>query len=124
MNDILAIDHVQLPVTAGDQALLRHFYAGLLGLDERRDGGATLRFAAGAQRLDFLPVAGPALPSRASHLALRVRNLAGLRSRLAADGWPIDAVAGGAGLPRYVVRDPAGHLLELLESPAGSGGLL
>ncbi len=123
--DNLAIDHVQLPVPAGEQALLRHFYAGLLGLQERRgDGGAALRFAAGPQRLDFLPVSGPALPARASHLALRVRNLPGLRARLAADGWSLDAVAGASGAPRFYVRDPAGHLLELLEAPPATGGLL
>jgi catechol 2,3-dioxygenase-like lactoylglutathione lyase family enzyme len=111
-----SIDHVQLPYRGPLQAQLRHFYGQLLGLPEvRLDARPTLRFAAGAQRIDLVqsdsepPLTGP------GHLALRVRNLPGLRASLLDAGLSIDETHPLPGHWRLYVDDPAGNTLELLE---------
>ena len=80
---IAAIHHVQLAFPAGAEDVIRRFYTGLLGLPEvRLQAGATLRFAAGGQRIDLVPTTAGAGVSGAAHLALEVCGLPQLRWRL------------------------------------------
>lgn len=114
---IHAINHVQLGFPAGQQSLVRHFYGDLLGLHEFRAlGGDTLRFYAGPQRVDLVPVAEwqPTRPS-SSLLAFEVQNLPGFRARLLDAGFALDESRPLGGHLRFFVNDPAGNTLEFLE---------
>jgi catechol 2,3-dioxygenase-like lactoylglutathione lyase family enzyme len=119
---IHSINHVQLGFPAGRHAQLRHFYTGLLGLREVDTGdGQTLRFQAGAQRIDLVPVQNWRPPSQLPHLALEVRNLQGLRANLADAGLALDESRVLHGHLRFYAQDPAGNGLEFLEPLAGQG---
>ena len=104
---IHSINHVQLGFPAGQQARVRHFYSELLGLKEfRAGGGNALRFFAGSQRVDLVPVSDWHGSPAPSHLAFEVQNLPGFRATLdlavmdvgqaleswdgAADAWFLD----------------------------------
>ncbi|MCA3238918.1 MAG: VOC family protein [Curvibacter sp.] len=120
---IHAINHVQLGFPAGRHAQLRHFYTELLGLPEVDPGdGRTLRFRAGPQRIDLVPVEGWRPPQRAPRLALEVRNLPGLRARLADAGLAVDESRVLPGHLRFYAQDPAGNGLEFLEPLQADGG--
>lgn len=112
---VLSIDHVQLAFPQGEQAVVRHFYGQLLGLREVRGGGGTLRFEAGRHRVDLVPSEVHSVPQAHSHLALRVVNLPGFRSRLRAEGYEPDESRPLPGHLRLYVQDPAGHSIELVE---------
>ncbi|GAA4427389.1 VOC family protein [Acidovorax lacteus] len=114
---IHSIDHVQFGFAKGREAELRHFYGDLLGLSEVVDGEGrpgTLRFEAGAQRIDFVALPRP-LPGEGVHLALSVEGLPSLRQRLQRAGVAIDEQRPLPGHRRLYVQDPAGHRIELLE---------
>jgi catechol 2,3-dioxygenase-like lactoylglutathione lyase family enzyme len=120
---IRAINHAQLGFPAGRHAQLRHFYSDLLGLEElRTSDGRTLRFLAGAQRLDLVPVSGWRAPSQVPHLALQVDNLSGLRARFENAGLAIDEAPSPQGQRHFYALDPAGNALEFLE-PTIPGGV-
>lgn len=118
------IDHVQLAFHGPLQSRLRHFYGQLLGLPEvRLDGTPTLRFAAGPQRIDLAAADATAAPLTApGHVALRVRNLPGIRATLLDAGLAIDETRPLPGHWRLYVADPAGNTVELLEPDHDTGG--
>ena len=117
------IDHVQLPFAGPLQAQLRHFYGRLLGLAEvRLDATRTLRFAAGTQRIDLAPSELNDRLAAPGHLAVRVRNLPGLRANLLDAGLVIDETHPLPGHWRLYVDDPAGNTVELLEPAHDLGG--
>jgi catechol 2,3-dioxygenase-like lactoylglutathione lyase family enzyme len=119
---IHAINHVQLGFPAGQHAQLRHFYSGLLGLPEVSAGdGKTLRFQAGSQRIDLVPVHDWRPPQQVPHLALEVRNLPGLRARFNDAGLAVDESRLLPGHLRFYAQDPAGNGLEFLEPVQGQG---
>lgn len=114
---ILSIDHAQLGFPVGKHAQVRHFYAELLGLPAQEPGDArTLRFRAGDQRIDLVPVQPWRSHAGVPHLALRTENLSGLRARLLDAGVEIDESRPLPGHVRFYVRDPGGNTLELLET--------
>jgi catechol 2,3-dioxygenase-like lactoylglutathione lyase family enzyme len=113
---IHSINHVQLAFAAGQQARVRHFYSDLLGLKEfRAGGGNTLRFYAGPQRVDLVPVPQWQGTPAPSHLAFEVQNLPGLRAQLLDAGFELDETRPLGGHLRFYVNDPAGNTLEFLE---------
>ncbi len=113
---IYAINHVQFGFPAGQQSLVRHFYGQLLGLQEFRAlGGETLRFFAGPQRVDLVPVPDWRAPLFPSLVAFEVQNLPGLRAKLIDAGFDIDEARPLGGHLRFYVKDPAGNTLEFLE---------
>ncbi len=113
---IHSINHVQLGFPAGQQALVRHFYGELLGLPEFRAlGGDALRFFAGPQRVDLVPVTDWRGAPAPSHLAFEVQNLPGYRARLIDAGFELDESRPLGGHLRFYVNDPAGNTLEFLE---------
>ena len=119
---VQSINHVQLGFPAGRHAQLRHFYSELLGLSEVVAGdGKTLRFQAGTQRIDLVPVQDWRPPQQQPHLALEVRNLQGLRAKLSDAGLALDESRLLPGHLRFYAQDPAGNGLEFLEPVGGQG---
>jgi catechol 2,3-dioxygenase-like lactoylglutathione lyase family enzyme len=113
---IHSINHVQLGFAAGQQSLVRHFYGELLGLQEFKAGsGNALRFFAGPQRVDLVPVVDWHGAPTPAHLAFEVQNLPGFRARLLAAGFELDETRPLGGHLRFYVNDPAGNTLEFLE---------
>ncbi len=123
---IRGVHHLQLAFRAGNAPAMRHFYGDLLGLtelpDEPAEGAArreaTLRFAAGDQRIDLVGVAQWQPLPAVSHLAFEVQDLSSLRARLRAAELALVETQGLAGFARFYLKDPAGNQLEFLEAEA------
>jgi len=113
---IHAINHVQLAFPAGREAEVRRFYGGLVGLTElKQQGGKTLRFVAGQQRIDLVPTENWLPAPATSHLAFEVKDLPSLRSRLLDAQLRLEESRPLSGHRRFYVDDPAGNQLEFLE---------
>ncbi|HEU0297951.1 MAG TPA: VOC family protein [Longimicrobium sp.] len=121
---IVALDHVQLAMPAGEEAAARRFYGGVLGLAEipkppalAARGGAW--FGDGAVQV-HLGVEADFRPARKAHPAFRVEGLEALAARCDAAGhaptWDTEL----PGYRRFYVADPFGNRLELLEPDGGS----
>jgi catechol 2,3-dioxygenase-like lactoylglutathione lyase family enzyme len=117
--EVHGLDHVQLAMPAGQEAVARAFYGDVLGLEEQpKPPNLALRggvwFANGMLRL-HLGVEQEFRPAKKAHPALLVRNLRGLiehlqqRDVLVATDEPLD------GYDRVYVSDPFGNRIELLE---------
>jgi catechol 2,3-dioxygenase-like lactoylglutathione lyase family enzyme len=119
MSEILALDHVQLAMPAGEEARARSFYCGVLGLVEEPKpanlaarGGAWFR--GGTLRL-HLGVEADFRPAKKAHPALLVRGLADLVARCEAAGYAAVQDEPLEGFERVYVFDPFGNRLELPE---------
>jgi len=117
--EVLGLDHVQLAMPPGGEALARRFYGDILGLKEEAKpphlaarGGCW--FAGGALRL-HLGVEADFRPARKAHPGLRVQGLAALRRRLEEAGFVTTEDQPLAGCDRFYVDDPFGNRLELME---------
>jgi catechol 2,3-dioxygenase-like lactoylglutathione lyase family enzyme len=117
--NIVALDHVQLAMPAGREDEARAFYAGVLGLTEQvkpenlaRRGGVW--FAKGDLKI-HLGVEAGFRPARMAHPAFRVKNLAELRARCKAAGYPTVDDELLPGYERFYVHDPFGNRIECLE---------
>ncbi len=116
---IVGLDHVQIAMPRGEEALARQFYGELLGLAEipkpenlARRGGVW--FALGDRQL-HLGVEEPFHAARKAHPAFRVDDLDSLRGLLRAAGHvPIDDEP-LPGYRRFYLADPFGNRLEFLE---------
>jgi catechol 2,3-dioxygenase-like lactoylglutathione lyase family enzyme len=151
---VTGLDHAGLTVADLERSLA--FYEGLLGLplagiarDESPDiaaifgqPGARVRFAdlmlPGGGVLELIQYEHPAEPpatashtqAGTAHVALGVRDLAGLRARLIAAGVdivserPVTLHTGDDwnGSTVLYVRDPDRNVIELIERPASSSG--
>jgi len=125
MGLIVGLDHVNLLIDAGDDALLkaRAFYEELLGLEplERPDntdsGRPGVWYQCGPQQLHLTTENDASAVNKASrrHPAFRVANLEAMRSRLEAAGVEIIAGNRFPGQERFFVRDPWGNRLEFVE---------
>ena len=119
MPEILALDHVQLAMPAGEEARAREFYAAVLGLIEEpkppnlaKRGG--LWFRSGSLRL-HLGVEQDFRPARKAHPALLVKGLRALAERCRSAGYLPVADEPLEGFNRFYVSDPFGNRIELLE---------
>lgn len=119
---IVALDHVQLAMPAGGEDAARGFYAGVLGFAElpkpqnlRKRGGVW--FVSSAVRV-HLGVEAGFRPARKAHPAFRVENLAELRARCEAAGFPTVDDEPLPGYDRFYVADPFGNRIECLEPKA------
>jgi catechol 2,3-dioxygenase-like lactoylglutathione lyase family enzyme len=117
---ILGIDHVQVAAPAGCEPEARAFYAGLLGLEElekpeplRSRGGCWFR--AGTDEL-HVGVEEPFAPARKAHPGFVVDDLAGLATRLRAEGMEVTPDETIPGVERAYVADPFGNRLELRQA--------
>jgi catechol 2,3-dioxygenase-like lactoylglutathione lyase family enzyme len=118
-----ALDHVQLAMPAGQEALAREFYCGILGLSEvpkpanlAKRGGAW--FEGGNLRVP-LGVEADFRPAKKAHPAFLVQRLDALTSRLQQAGIEVVTDEPLEGYKRIYVSDPFGNRIELLE-PNGS----
>ena len=125
MSLIIGLDHVNLPIDAGDDALVkaRAFYQELLGLEplERPantdSGRPGAWYQCGLQQLHLTIEKDASSVNKASgrHPAFRVRNLEALHRRLKTAGVEIIAGNRFPGQERFFVRDPWGNRLEFVE---------
>ena len=113
------IEHVQLAMPAGGEALAVGFYAELLGITEVRKpphlaarGGCW--FERGALKV-HLGVEADFRPARKAHPALIVSDLGGLVSRLRDAGVDIVDDEPLEGYERVYVSDLFGNRIELME---------
>lgn len=113
------LDHVQLAMPAGGEAMARRFYAGLLEIPEvpkpaelAARGGCW--FERGALKL-HLGVEEDFRPARKAHPGLSVTGLSELCERLHAAGHEIrrDSASGPV---RVFVDDPFGNRIELIDA--------
>jgi catechol 2,3-dioxygenase-like lactoylglutathione lyase family enzyme len=117
--DILGVDHVQIAMPEGEEALARLFYAGILGLVEvrrpralRRRGGA---WFVGQGYSIHLSVDQAFRASRQAHFALVVADLQVAIRRLMAAGVEIDPDPSGLPIRRCYIWDPFGNRIELVD---------
>jgi catechol 2,3-dioxygenase-like lactoylglutathione lyase family enzyme len=118
---VYGIDHVQLSMPAGGEALVRRFYGDILGLTElpkppelSARGGAWFR--CGPLQL-HLGVESEFRPAKRAHPALLVTDLAETIAKLSAAGFEVkyDSVA-IEGFDRAFTADPFGNRIELLQA--------
>ncbi len=117
---LTAIDHVQLAIPPGAEAVCRPYYADLLGMTEvekpealRGRGG--LWFRAGAVEV-HLGVDADFRPALKAHPAFRAAGIDGLAERLVAAGHPVRWDEAIAGRRRFFSADPCGNRLEFIEA--------
>jgi catechol 2,3-dioxygenase-like lactoylglutathione lyase family enzyme len=113
------LDHVQLAVPAGGEALAREFYSGVLGLKEvtkpanlAKRGGAW--FEGGTLRV-HLGVEADFRPAKKAHPALLVEHLDAMTLHLQRAGVAVVTDEPLEGYRRLYVSDPFGNRIELLE---------
>ncbi len=117
---ILSIDHVQLAISPGGEALARAFYGDVLGFVEvpkpepmRARGG--LWFTSGTVAI-HLGIEPEMRPSVKAHPALVVRDLDGYIARLTAAGHAWRASDEIPNTRRGHTADPFGNRIELIEA--------
>lgn len=116
---IYGLDHVQLAMPPGQEALARTFYVDLLDLTEAPKpanlasrGGVW--FEGGALRL-HLGIETDFRPAKKAHPALLVQNLDALTQHLQCAGVAVMSDEPLPGYNRVYVHDPFGNRIELLE---------
>ena len=114
----LALDHVQLAIPRGGEAVARRFYGELLGLVEvPKPPALAVRggcwFDSGDVKI-HLGVEDDFRPARKAHPALRCRDYAGLLARLAAAGVEARPAEEVPGVRRCHIDDPFGNRIELV----------
>ena len=118
--DVVGIDHVQLGIPSGEEALARLFYGGVLGFQEirkpaplRKRGGV---WFVGPGLAVHLGVERPFRPARRAHPAFTVSDLALARQRIAAHGLDVEEDESGLEVRRCYIRDPFGNRIELVDA--------
>lgn len=117
-----AVHHVALETPAADAGACRSFYA-LLGFRELRvPGGLRGRavwLARSGQQVHLLLTDDPVVPAL-GHFAVVLEDYdAAMDDLVRAGHGPPEPRTEHWGSPRAYVRDPAGHLVELIASPPG-----
>lgn len=114
----LGLDHVQIAIPAGGEAVARAFFVDLLGMTEIAKppalagrGGLWLR--AGTAEL-HLGVEADFRPARKAHPAFGVPDIDALAARLEAAGHTPAWDAAIAGRRRFFCADPHGNRLEFI----------
>lgn len=122
MAKIFGIDHVQLTMPAGGEALARKFYGEVLGLIEiPKPPNLAVRggvwFQCGALQL-HLSVEADFRPAKKAHPALTVQGLDHFLSKLKASGHEIKFDEPLDGFNRAFTFDSFGNRIELMEPHA------
>jgi catechol 2,3-dioxygenase-like lactoylglutathione lyase family enzyme len=120
---IVGIDHVQLAMPPGQEALARDFYTRILGIPELQKpatlagrGGAW--FGEGALEV-HLGVEKDFSPARKAHPAFLVEDLAAIATRLRAEKYPVIEDDLLPGYDRFFTADPFGNRIELMQPKTG-----
>ncbi len=115
---VTKIDHVQLAMPRGVEAVARAFYDGLLGVGEvPKPPHLAIRGGCWFENGDLkihLGVEENFRPALKAHPALLVEDLPGLIAKLTAAGVGVEAEE-MEGYLRVYIHDPFGNRLELLE---------
>jgi catechol 2,3-dioxygenase-like lactoylglutathione lyase family enzyme len=121
---ILGIDHVQITVGPDAVERARTFYCGLLGLREvekpnslRAQGGFWLQV--GDRQVHVGVEENVDRRATKVHVAYRVQDLDGWRSRLTAIGIEVLESIPIPGYDRFEFRDPFGNRVELIVPESG-----
>jgi len=118
--ELVALDHVQLAMPRGEEALARLFYGGVIGLQEVRKPRELARrgglWFVGPGVAVHLGVEDPFRPARTGHPAFVVADLERARRRLAANDLPVADDDSGLSLRRCYVADPFGNRIELVDA--------
>jgi len=116
---VLAVDHVQLAMPAGEEDKARSFYNGVLGIRETPKpphlavrGGVW--FEEGALKI-HLGVEKDFRPAKKAHPALLVEGLGELVEKCRAAGYEVVSDEPLEGYERVYVSDPFGNRIELME---------
>ncbi|ANK12889.1 VOC family protein [Erythrobacter neustonensis] len=115
---VVGLDHVQLAIPAGGEDRAREFYAGLLGMTEvpkPSNLSPSGCWFAGKSAMLHIGVDPDFRAAAKAHPAFLVDDLASLRSRLEADGYPIREDKPVEGYARFFTQDPFGNRIELME---------
>jgi catechol 2,3-dioxygenase-like lactoylglutathione lyase family enzyme len=116
------IHHVALETARGEADACAEFF-GLLGFEEvappesLRDRARWLE--AGGTQVHLLLADEPSVPPR-GHLAVVADDYDSTVERLRAAGHEVEPRREHWGSPRAYVRDPAGHLVEVMAFPPGA----
>jgi catechol 2,3-dioxygenase-like lactoylglutathione lyase family enzyme len=123
---VLALNHIQLAMPAGQEAAAEAFYAGVLGFTRvakppqlQARGGCW--FEANGIHL-HLGVEHDFIPARKAHPAFVVTSLQEARRRLEAYGCEIVTDTQLNGYERFYAGDPFGNRLEFMQPVGGSAG--
>lgn len=116
---VLAVEHVQLAMPAGEEERARAFYNGVLGIKEMPKpphlavrGGVW--FEEGTLKI-HLGVEKEFRPAKKAHPALLVEGLDGLVEKCRAAGYEVVSDEPLEGYQRVYVSDPFGNRIELME---------
>ena len=117
-HEFVAIDHVQLAMPAGQEAVARAFFCGVFGMHEipkppelAKRGGCWFQ---GGNVAIHLGVEANFRPAKKAHPALLCRNYDTLLARLAAAGVACEQADDIPGLRRSHIQDPFGNRIELV----------
>jgi len=118
----LAIDHVQIAMPAGREAVARDFYAGVLGLAEvdkpaNLAGRGGCWFESGAVKV-HLGVDPDFHAAAKAHPAFLVDDVAALERRATEAGATVKRDVALDGYDRIHVFDPFGNRIELMQRAA------
>ena len=120
---VTRIEHVQLAMPAGGEALARNFYAGILGISESpKPAHLAKRGGCWFERGDLkihLGVEADFKPARKAHVALLVSELSLLQEKLKTSGCTLKEDEPLEGYHRVYVDDPFGNRIELMEPKPG-----
>jgi catechol 2,3-dioxygenase-like lactoylglutathione lyase family enzyme len=119
---LLAIDHVQLAMPAGQETQARDFYTRVLGLPELQKP-ATLAGRGGAwfghDGLEIhLGVEKDFAPARKAHPAFLVDDVKAVAARLRAASFPVIEDDLLPGYDRFFTADPFGNRIEIMQPKA------
>ncbi|GHH99445.1 glyoxalase [Neobacillus kokaensis] len=113
------IDHVLLAAPKGSENEARHFYNGILGMEEipkpenlAKRGGVW--FKCGVHQL-HIGIQENFIPAKKAHPAFHVENLEALRDRLIDNEIKVKVDEPLKGAKRFYVDDPFGNRLEFLQ---------
>ena len=116
---LVAIDHVQFAMPAGEEPRAHSFYVGVLGMAEvekplelAKRGGAW--FETGGVNI-HLGIEADFRPAKKAHVALRTSDGASLRERLKRSGYPVREDGAIDGVKRFFTDDAFGNRIEFIE---------
>lgn len=117
---ILGLDHIQIAMPVGEEALARSYYGELLGLIEvdkpiNLAGRGGLWFENGDLKV-HLGVDAQFVPAKKAHPGFRVVDLDSFSKQLQAHGFNVEDAKQIPGFRRIFTVDPFGNKVEFLEA--------
>lgn len=116
--EFIGIDHVQLAMPAGQEAVARAFFCDVLGMSEipkpaelAKRGGCWFQ---GCNVQIHLGVEADFRPAKKAHPALRCKDYQALLANLVAAGVKVEEANDIPGVRRSHIHDPFGNRIELV----------